>query len=294
MSIPMAEGVVFDLGYRPHDGPRLGRAGARRALFGDGLRRVFGIRRRARRKALPFVLVAIALLPAMFFVAVGVVAGELDPGATFFGHAQYFDLTGTVALLFVALAAGELLVPDRIHGTLAVYASRPLTTSDYLVGRAAALAAVVFSFLWLPHLVLYLGRAWVSPAGFGSYAADHLADLWETAAASAVYLAALAPLAFVLATLSRTVSVSAGAFLAVVTISGPTTGALVDADFRFLGAFALQHHPGYVKDWILGTATRAWVPERAGFDPALSLTIIAAVAVASAALVAVRYRRAVP
>ena len=27
----MAEGVVFDLGYTPHDGPRLGRSGARRA-----------------------------------------------------------------------------------------------------------------------------------------------------------------------------------------------------------------------------------------------------------------------
>jgi len=38
----MAEGGVFDLGYQPHDGPRLGRSGARRALFKDSLRRCAG------------------------------------------------------------------------------------------------------------------------------------------------------------------------------------------------------------------------------------------------------------
>jgi ABC-2 type transport system permease protein len=289
----MGEGVVFDLGYRPHDGPRLGRSGARRALFGDGLRRVLGIRRRARRKVLAFVLVAIAVVPALFFVAIGVVAGQFDPGATFFGHAEYFDLTGTVALLFVALAAGELLIPDRVHGTLAVYASRPLTTLDYVTGRAASLAVVVFSFLWLPHVILFLGRAWVSPSGFGSYVADHGAAVWETAAASAVYLAAFAPAAFAIAAVSRSVSISAGSFLAVMTISGPTTGALVDADFPFVGLFAMQHHPGYVKDWILGASTRSWVPDRAGFDPVVSLGVIAIVAVAAAALVIAQYRRAV-
>ena len=36
----MSEGVVYDLGYRPHEGDRLGRAGALRALYRDGLRRV--------------------------------------------------------------------------------------------------------------------------------------------------------------------------------------------------------------------------------------------------------------
>ncbi len=49
----MTEGVVYDLGYRPHEGERLGRAGAVRALYRDGLRRVLGLRRRARAKIWP-------------------------------------------------------------------------------------------------------------------------------------------------------------------------------------------------------------------------------------------------
>ena len=179
----MSEGVVFDLGYRPHEGPRLGRGGARRALLKDGLRRVLGLRRKARRKVFPFLLIGIALLPAAFFVAIGVVAGEFDAAATLFGHPQYFDLTGSMALVFVALAAGELLIPDRVSGTLQVYASRPLTTWDYLLSRASALAAVVLGFLWLPHVVLFLGRAWVSSRGFGSYVTGEFEVLGTTALA---------------------------------------------------------------------------------------------------------------
>jgi ABC-2 type transport system permease protein len=202
----VAEGVVFDLGYRPHDGPRLGRKGARRALYRDGLRRVLGLRRKARRKVFPFALLGGALLPALFFVAFGIVAGEFDAGATLFGHPDYFDLTGSMALIFTALAAGELLIPDRVNGTLAIYASRPLTTIDYLSGRALSLASVVIGFLWLPHLVLHLGRAWVSDQGFGSYITGNLDVLATTAVASVVYFIALAPLAFLVATFATRTS----------------------------------------------------------------------------------------
>ena len=62
------KGVVYDLGYKPHDGPRLGRSAAIRATIRDGLRRMFGIRRRARKKILPWMLFIIALLPAIVFV----------------------------------------------------------------------------------------------------------------------------------------------------------------------------------------------------------------------------------
>ena len=95
----MPEGAVFDLGYRPHEGPRLGRPGAARALFADGVRRVFGLRRKARRKVLPAVLIAIAVLPALFYVAVGVVVGEMGTEA-FFGHSDYFTMSGNVSLVF--------------------------------------------------------------------------------------------------------------------------------------------------------------------------------------------------
>jgi ABC-2 type transport system permease protein len=287
----MAEGVVFDLGYRPHEGERLGRSGARRALYRDGLRRVLGLRRKARRKLFPFVLAGVAVLPALFFVALSVIAGEFDQAATFFDHPMYFDLTGSMALVFVALAAGELLIPDRVNGTTQIYASRPMTTVDYLVGRGAALATVVIGFLWLPHLVLFFGRAWVSEEGFGSYVTGEVATLGTTLLASIVYFMAFAPLAFAIASISRRASLAAGVFLGVVTISGPTSAALVDSGFGSLGLFALQHHPGYVKDWIMDSSTHSWIPERAGYDPIVSLIVIVIVATGSWLLVLFRQRK---
>jgi len=287
----MAEGVVFDLGYAPHDGPRLGRSGARRALLKDGLRRVLGLRRRARRKIFPVLLVTIAVIPALFFVAVGVIAGEFDATATLFGHSDYFDLTGSMALIFIALASSELLIPDRVHGTMSVYSSRPLTTVDYLIGRATALLIVVFGFLWLPHLVLFVGRAWVSSGGFGTYVTDNFSVIWETALASMVYFAGFASVAFLIAAFSKRTSVAAGTYLGVMTLSGPITESLVDAGFPALGLGALQHHPGYVKDWILGDSTRTWIPEQAGIEPVTALMVIIVLSLATGLVVAGRYRR---
>ncbi|HSQ37134.1 MAG TPA: hypothetical protein VLS92_04490 [Acidimicrobiia bacterium] len=291
----MAEGVVYDLGYRPHEGERLGRAGALSALYRDGLRRVLGLRRRARAKVLPWGLLAAAVIPATFFVGINVFTREIGvEDVDFFSHAQYFDLTGTIALLFIALAAGELLVPDRAHGVLQVYASRPLTTNDYLAGRAAALATVVFAFMYFPHLVLFFGRAWVSDDGFGSYVTGHWGDLWQTAVASLVYFAALAPLAFLFAAYSKRPALGAGAFIGVMALSTPATSALVvGAGFDFFGLFALQQHPVVVKDWMMGVRSAHLVPQEAGFDPWASLAVIFVVALLAAVLVMRRYRRPV-
>ena len=107
----MTEGVIFDLGYQPHEGKRLGRSGAVRALYRDGLRRVLGLRRRARSKILPALLLSIALLPAILFVGIGVLfAGADFETDSFFSHAEYFEYSGWIALILSALAAGELLV----------------------------------------------------------------------------------------------------------------------------------------------------------------------------------------
>jgi ABC-2 type transport system permease protein len=284
-------GVVFDLGYRPHEGPRLGRSGAVRALYRDGLRKVLGLRRRARQKVFPWLLMAIAVLPALFFIAFGVIAGELGE-AEFFDHALYFELTGAITLVFVALASSELLVPDRVNGVMAVYASRPLTTTDYLVGRAASLGTVVVGFLYLPHLVLVVGRAWVNDAGFADYLVEHLDVLWQTALASAVYVVAFGSIALVVAAFAGRTAAAVFAVVLIVPVSGPASAVLVDSGaFAGAGLLALQHHPGYVKDWILSDNAHAWIPERAGFEPVVSLAVIAAIAAAAAVVVYQRYAR---
>ncbi len=287
----MAEGVVFDLRYKPHDGPRLGRSGARRALIKDGLRKVLGLRRRARRKVLPAILMSIAVMPALFFTAFAVVAGDFDVSETIFGHADYFDLNGSMALIFIALASSELLIPDRVHGTMSVYASRPLTTPDYVAGRAGALAIVVVAFLWIPHLVLLFGRAWVSDQGFGSYVFDHAELLWQTMLISFIYFVAYTSIAFLVAAFSKRTAVAAGVFIGIVTLSG-ATDALVQAGYDVFGLGAVLDHPGYVKDWILGSNGQNWIPARAGMEPVMSLAVIIVLAVVAGLIVNGRYRRA--
>jgi len=288
----MAEGVVFDLGYKPHEGPRLGRSGARRALIKDGLRKVLGLRRKTRRKVLPIVLMSIAVMPALFFTAFAVVAGEFDVSETIFGHADYFDLNGSMALIFVALASSELLIPDRIHGTMSVYASRPLTTPDYVTGRAGALAIVVIAFLWIPHLVLFVGRAWVSNQGLGSYVVDNYQLLGETALVSVVYFIGYTSIAFLVAAFSKRTAVAAGVYLGVIMLSGGATDALVEAGYDVFGLGAVLDHPSYVKDWILGSSSTDLIPYRAGMEPIMSLAVILALAVVAGLVVNGRYRRA--
>ena len=85
-----SEGTVYDLGYKPYDGENLGRAGSRRAIVWDGVRRVLGLRRRARTKILPWGLMTIALFPAIVFIGIGVIGGEAITDDFFSQSAQVF------------------------------------------------------------------------------------------------------------------------------------------------------------------------------------------------------------
>ncbi len=289
-------GVVYDLGYQPYPGVRLGRRGAVLAVYKDGLRRVLGLRRSARRKVLPWALIILALIPAGFFLAFSVITGDLlldenSRPVELFGPADYSSFSATITLLFVALAATELLLPDRVSGTLEVYASRPLRRLDYLGARTAALATLVLGFLVVPQTLLVIGNAFVSPDGFLTSLIDDLDVLARAVAATFVYFAAFAPLAAAVAAVAARPAIAAGVYLAIVFAVNGVADALVTNDFDEFGLLAINHHPRYVSDWIFDDDTLAWIPERAGFEPWVSLAVVAVVAAASAALLLRRYRR---
>ncbi len=288
-------GVVYDLGYQPYSGERLGWRGAVVAVYKDGLRRVMGVRRRARRKALPWSLFVIALLPAGFFLAFSVITGELitdDFGqpVEFFGPADYSSFSATITLLFVALAATELLLPDRVSGTLEVYASRPLRRIDYLGARGAALLTLVLAFLVVPQTLLVVGNAFVSPDGFLASIVDDLDVLARAVAATFVYFLAFAPVAAAVAAVADRQATAAGVYLVTMFMANGMSELLVN-DFDVFGLTALNHHPRYVSDWIFDDRTLDWIPDRAGFDPWVSLAVIIAIAAASGLLVVYRYRK---
>ena len=96
----MADARIFDRGYRHYDGPRLGPLNGYVSIGMHSLKRVLGLRRPARAKALPVIVIAIAYVPAI--VIVGVAAFVEDAFENDLPtYAGYYGTIYTAILLFV-------------------------------------------------------------------------------------------------------------------------------------------------------------------------------------------------
>jgi ABC-2 type transport system permease protein len=147
-------GAIYDLGYRPYDGPRTSPAAIAWALFVAGLRNAFGLGRSGKSKVLPFLLLGINLLPVVIIVGIMVFIG-LDrlPVA----YAAYASRTQVLLSIFVAAQAPVLFSRDLRHGTIALYLARPLSSVAYAAARWASLFAAILVFLLLPVIAMYVG-----------------------------------------------------------------------------------------------------------------------------------------
>ena len=295
------QAVIVDRGYRHYEGTRTGRRGAIRAIVREGFRRVLGLRRKAKRKLLPWVLIALALASVVILVTISWVQSQIPASGEVSDlvprYRGYFDFISVVALLFAAYAGAQLLVPDRTHGVLNVYFSRPLSLRDYLVAKALAYAAVILSFWLVPQILLHLGLAALSSEGFLSYLGGTTDILWKVPLAALVYFVLHASLSFVAASFVNRVGGAASAFLAA--SLGLNLVALFFQEAvedspgtRWAALLATEQHPRYVRDWIFGVHEDAqWIPAQAGFGPEVSLTVVVGLAVVSVILVSWRYRR---
>lgn len=149
---PQGGSVIHDLGYRPYTGRRLGEGAVATALVATGLRNSFGLGRSGRSKVLPFILLALNLLPAAVVGGVMVLVGlsELP-----IGYAQYASTTQVLVGIFVAAQAPVLFSRDLRHGSITLYLARPLRAATYALARWASLLAATLVFLLLPILLLY-------------------------------------------------------------------------------------------------------------------------------------------
>ncbi len=148
-------GAIYDLGYRPYDGPRAGGGAIAFALFISGLRNAFGLGRSGKSKVLPFLLLGLNLLPAVIIIGVMVLVGldELP-----IDYARYASAVSQFPLsIFVAAQAPVLFSRDIRHGSIALYLARPLSSAAYAVARWASLLAATLVFLLVPIVALYIG-----------------------------------------------------------------------------------------------------------------------------------------
>ncbi|MGW1912030.1 ABC transporter permease subunit [Streptomyces sp. NPDC002076] len=153
---------IHDIGYRGYDGPRLGRAYARRSLYAQSLRGAYGLGRSAKTKVLPMLLFAVMCVPAAIMVAVAVFtkAHELPVAYT-----RYAIMLQAVISLYVAAQAPQAVSRDLRFKTVPLYFSRPIETADYVRAKFAALASAVFILTAAPLLVMYVG-ALLAKLGF--------------------------------------------------------------------------------------------------------------------------------
>ncbi|WP_299529463.1 ABC transporter permease [uncultured Streptomyces sp.] len=203
---------IHNIGYRSYDGPRLGRAYARRSLYSQSLRGAFGLGRSAKSKVLPMLLVAVMCLVAAILVAVAMAT----PASTklpieYTSYAVYLQ---AVIGLFIAAQAPQSVSRDLRFKSVPLYFSRPIERLDYVVAKYAAMASALFVLTGLPLVILY-GGALLAKFDFSDQTAWFGQGLVSVALLSLLF----AGLGLVLAALTPRRGFGVAAVIAVLTIS---------------------------------------------------------------------------
>lgn len=207
---PHGEDVIHNIGYRTYEGPRLGRAYARRSLFTQSLRGAYGLGRTAKSKVLPMLLLAAMCGPAAIIVAVAVVTGADE---LVVHYSEYAIQLQPVIGIFVAAVAPQTVSLDLRFKTIPLYFSRPIERIDYVTAKAAALATALFVFTAAPVVILYAGSL-LAELGFADQTRGVVQGLLFSALFSLVY----AGIGLVIAALTPRRGFGVAAVIAVLTI----------------------------------------------------------------------------
>jgi ABC-2 type transport system permease protein len=286
-------GAIYDRGYRHYQGVREGRSRMVKALMLAGVRRTLGLRRTWKAKVVPWGLLLIALAPVVAFVGIRVAAG--DAVQELIGYAQYLRIVSLVLLLFAATAGPELLCPDRQSNVLALYFTRPLSRSDYLLAKGAALLLVMGLIAVVPMVVLLVGNV-LTADGAMSYLGDHLGDVPRILVAGGVLTVYCSVISMAIASLTErrsiAVAVQLGVFLGSGTVAGIVFFAARFAGRRWVSLLALQQLPDRFVDWVFGEPfQQGSMAARAGFTGPAYLVAIGVVSALAFALLAWRISR---
>ena len=296
-----ARGEVFDIGYQRYGGAREGRARAVKTLWANGVRTSLGIGRGLLAKIIPGLAFLVLMVPALLFPVLNAMLGEaaefvdLIPGQDDF-YAIF--VIASVFILFAVVVAPELLIADKRSGVINLYLVRPLTTTDYVLGRWLAFFSVAFAMLLIPQLTLFVGLV-LGAENQVNYIRENWADLPRSVAAGAA-------IALFATTLSLCVSAFVGrrAYASVLTFTialiafvtaGIATEEVSGDSAKWYALISIGEYPIFVNDLIFAKES-ADLPsngrEYAGLLPDYVVWAAFAASVAlPAALLWERYRR---
>jgi ABC-2 type transport system permease protein len=169
----MSNTVIHDLGFRHYDGDRLGRRWILRSLVVDTVRGAFGLGRPAKAKVMPWILVAIMMMPALVSAIALFLVGATD---LLIDYRIYPMAMALVVTLFVGARAPYAVSRDLRDGVMPLYLSRPLKSSDYAWAKFLGLTIAVFMLLALPQ-TFSLAAALLAKLPPGGHFSDWLAGL---------------------------------------------------------------------------------------------------------------------
>lgn len=163
----MSDARILDRGYRKFEGERSGLGGSVRSLAWHTTRSILGLGRPARHKVFPIIVMVVAFVPSLVFVALAILIGDLS-GEIRPEYWEFFGFSLTAALLFTALVSPEALVRDRRDGMYSLYLSTPLTRPTYLVAKVIAVLGTLSIIVIGPAVLAFLGYTVQSlgPDGF--------------------------------------------------------------------------------------------------------------------------------
>jgi ABC-2 type transport system permease protein len=166
----MTDARILDRGYRKYDGERSGVPGAVKSVAWHTTRSILGLGRAGRHKVFPIIVGIVAFVPALVFMAVAVLFGEIGDEVRP-DYWEFFGFSLTAALLFTAFVAPEAVVRDRRDGMFALYLSTPLTKPTYLIAKAIAVVGTLWLIVGAPPLFAFIGYTsqGLGPDGFPAW-----------------------------------------------------------------------------------------------------------------------------
>lgn len=165
MADPRPAGTIYDLGHQHYTGRRRGRSYAFGTLFAHSFRTAFGQGRGQRAQQVPALVSLLVVIPAVIQVGIAGATGRPE----MINYAQQLALTSFFLALFTAAQAPELIVADRENGTLSLYLSRSLHSTDYAIAKLFALAAALLALTLGPQLVMFGGKVLLSATPWDAF-----------------------------------------------------------------------------------------------------------------------------
>ncbi|WP_327087674.1 ABC transporter permease [Nonomuraea sp. NBC_01738] len=278
---------IYDIGYRHYDGPRLGRGHATRALALHSLRGIFGLGRTARSKIMPFLLAVIMLLPAVVTIAMMALLKQRG-----LAYSSFAVIMQAVIAIFLASQAPTVVAPDLRYRVLPLYLSRPVTVTEYVAAKVAAMTAALFLLVAVPLTLMYVGELLIDMPG-----PPQTKEFLGALVMALVLALLLSAFGLALASLTPRRGLGVASIIAVYLLASAAVpviyGTLLSVDETDAAAWAWLINPFWLVDavqvWLFGSTPNSEGGYPSGPWPAL---IVVALLAAALSVLALRYRKA--